>query len=350
MRCREWLEQNGGTNPSAPQWGDPQHGNHSVPKAVQGYSDNDPRLNAVKATGAAGVSAQGRRLASISRHVTAPTPTAAEPALVEEKVDDVFGSLPLLRWEEIMKHNTEEDLWIVVQGRVWEMTEFIAADHPGGSEIPAEYGGKDATDFWIEIHGHLEAEILEDLVEGEGYNTGLEGASLPRLIGLCADDPPPEAMGTAGYERYISRNWAGIVEWKHKGEDGSFMEPESVEEVQALVRAHSKVRVLGKGHCFPALCDGGGEEGEVVLSLLGKMCQILSLDVDAKTVTVQGGTTYSQLTRYLIDETDLALPTAASLAHTTIAGSIATGSHGSSGMDGDSGRAHLASNSAYMQV
>jgi hypothetical protein len=290
-------------------------------------------------------------------------------------VDSVFGSLPLLRWEEIMKHNTEEDLWIVVQGRVWEMTEFIAADHPGGSEIPAEYGGKDATDFWIEIHGHLEAEILEDLVEGEGYNTGLEGASLPRLIGLCADDPPPEAMGTAGYERYISRNWAGIVEWQvrvdsvylsfcsfyltftslyvafwtqHKGEDGSFLEPESVQEVQALVRAHSKVRVLGKGHCFPALCDGGGEEGEVVLSLLGKMCKILSLDGAAKTVTVQGGTTYSQLTRYLIDETDLALPTAASLAHTTIAGSMATGSHGSSGIDGDSGRAHLASNSAYI--
>ena len=114
------------------------------------------------------------------------------------------------------------------------------------------------------------------------------------------------------------------------------------------MRAHSKVRVLGKGHCFPALCDGGGEEGEVVLSLLGKMCEILSLDGAAKTVTVQGGTTYSQLTRYLIDETDLALPTAASLAHTTIAGSMATGSHGSSGVDGGSGRAHLASNSAYI--
>ena len=56
------------------------------------------------------------------------------------------------------------------------------------------------------------------------------------------------------------------------------------------------------------------------------MSQILSLDTEARTVTVAGGTTYSQLTRFLLEETELALPTAASLAHTTIAGSVATGS------------------------
>ena len=56
------------------------------------------------------------------------------------------------------------------------------------------------------------------------------------------------------------------------------------------------------------------------------MSQVLSLDTEARTVTVAGGTTYSQLTRHLLEETELALPTAASLAHTTIAGSVATGS------------------------
>ena len=77
---------------------------------------------------------------------------------------------------------------------------------------------------------------------------------------------------------------------------------------------------------FPALCDGGGASGDAVLSLLRNMSQVLSLDTEARTVTVAGGTTYSQLTRYLLEETELALPTAASLAHTTIAGSVATGS------------------------
>jgi xylitol oxidase len=362
-RCREWLAENGG---SALTTGP---GSAGVPKPVVGFSDDDPRSRGpsgptMATSGAAGVGAAAqragharrssvarhrRRLGSIASHVTASTEPADPPApSLGEKEDEVFGMLPLIRWDEIMRHNTEDDLWIVVSGRVFEMTGFIASDHPGGSEIPVEYGGKDASEFWQEIHGHLEAEILEDLTEGEGYNTGLDGQTLPKLIGLCADDPPPEAMGTAGKERYVTRNWAGNVHWQHGGLEPSFYEPATVDEVQELVRTHSKVRVLGKGHCFPALCDGGGEEGEVVISLLGKMCGILSLDRDAKTVSVQGGTTYSQLTRYLLDETDLALPTAASLAHTTVAGSVATGSHGSSGIDDGTGRAHLASNSAYV--
>jgi L-lactate dehydrogenase (cytochrome) len=35
--------------------------------------------------------------------------------------------------EEISKHNTAEDCWIVVDGNVWDITEF-APEHPGGGE------------------------------------------------------------------------------------------------------------------------------------------------------------------------------------------------------------------------
>ncbi|KAI4102401.1 MAG: hypothetical protein L6R37_004412 [Teloschistes peruensis] len=37
----------------------------------------------------------------------------------------------LLSAEEVSKHNTAEDLWIVVDGQVWDMTDF-APEHPGG--------------------------------------------------------------------------------------------------------------------------------------------------------------------------------------------------------------------------
>ena len=39
----------------------------------------------------------------------------------------------LLSVEEISKHNTAEDCWIVVDGQVWDITEF-APEHPGGGE------------------------------------------------------------------------------------------------------------------------------------------------------------------------------------------------------------------------
>ena len=68
------------------------------------------------------------------------------------------------------------------------------------------------------------------------------------------------------------------------------------------------------------------------------MHAILEVDEAAKTVTVEGGTSHSQLIQHLHEQTSLALATIASLPHTTMAGSVGTGSHGSSGIDAGSGR------------
>ena len=173
----------------------------------------------------------GRRLGVLARHL------AAEDETVVTGVDGLFElELPMLKWADIMEHNTVDDLWVVIDGRVWDMTEFIATDHPGGEDIPLEYGGKDASDFWHEMHGHVEADILEDLVAGESWNLGLE--HLPTLVGLTADPPPPEAVGEAGRERYISRNWTGNVEWTwtRKGPE-SFLEPTDVAQLRKSSRS-----------------------------------------------------------------------------------------------------------------
>lgn len=39
----------------------------------------------------------------------------------------------LISVEEISKHNNVDDCWIVVDGKVWDITEF-APEHPGGGE------------------------------------------------------------------------------------------------------------------------------------------------------------------------------------------------------------------------
>ena len=278
----------------------------------------------------------GRRLGVLARHL------AAEDETVVTGVDGLFElELPMLKWADIMEHNTVDDLWVVIDGRVWDMTEFIATDHPGGEDIPLEYGGKDASDFWHEMHGHVEADILEDLVAGESWNLGLE--HLPTLVGLTADPPPPEAVGEAGRERYISRNWTGNVEWTwtRKGPE-SFLEPTDVAHLQAICGTHNKVRVLGRGHSVHNICDS--VEDGVGISLMAHMNRILEIDTEARTVTAEGGITCSQLCQYLRDETPYALQTMASIPHATIGGSIGTGSHGSSGVDAESGRAWLPSN------
>lgn len=54
--------------------------------------------------------------------------------------------------EEISKHNSEKDLWVVINGQVWDMTSF-APSHPGGIEIILEYAGQDSSKAYNEVHG-----------------------------------------------------------------------------------------------------------------------------------------------------------------------------------------------------
>eukprot|EP00326_Haptolina_ericina_P012281 CAMPEP_0181202046 /NCGR_PEP_ID=MMETSP1096-20121128/18629_1 /TAXON_ID=156174 ORGANISM="Chrysochromulina ericina, Strain CCMP281" /NCGR_SAMPLE_ID=MMETSP1096 /ASSEMBLY_ACC=CAM_ASM_000453 /LENGTH=84 /DNA_ID=CAMNT_0023292525 /DNA_START=143 /DNA_END=397 /DNA_ORIENTATION=+ len=61
--------------------------------------------------------------------------------------------------EEVAKHDSKTDCWIIVDGLVYDITAFLE-EHPGGRRLPAKYAGKDATEVWNEIHGHKKELIL----------------------------------------------------------------------------------------------------------------------------------------------------------------------------------------------
>jgi predicted heme/steroid binding protein len=52
--------------------------------------------------------------------------------------------LPTIGWAEVRRHNTEDDLWIVFGGYVYDVTSF-AKNHPGGLKILLNGAGKDLT-------------------------------------------------------------------------------------------------------------------------------------------------------------------------------------------------------------
>ncbi|OBZ69492.1 Cytochrome b2, mitochondrial [Grifola frondosa] len=53
--------------------------------------------------------------------------------------------------KEVAQHNTRESCWIIVHGKVYDVTEFLP-EHPGGSKIILKYAGKDATAEYDPIH------------------------------------------------------------------------------------------------------------------------------------------------------------------------------------------------------
>ena len=119
-------------------------------------------------------------------------------------------------------------------------------------------------------------------------------------------------------EEHLS-NWAGNLTYS----TGNVHYPKTVAEVQEAVKKCKKLRALGSKHSFNKIADS--TENLVSLKELNK---VVSLNKEAKTVTVEAGMRYGELAPYL-HENGFALHNLASLPHITVAGSVATATHGS---------------------
>lgn len=62
--------------------------------------------------------------------------------------------------EEVKKHNSKKSLWIIINGNVYDVTEFLN-HHPGGTKPLLIFAGKDATDKFNNIDKHDSDKVRE---------------------------------------------------------------------------------------------------------------------------------------------------------------------------------------------
>jgi xylitol oxidase len=115
------------------------------------------------------------------------------------------------------------------------------------------------------------------------------------------------------------RNWAGNLTYGAAARHA----PETVEQIQDLVRRSHRVKALGSRHSFNDIADSPGD----LISLV-RFAPEPVFDRAAHTVTVGAGATYGQLGPVL-HRAGYALPNLASLPHISVAGACATATHGS---------------------
>lgn len=72
----------------------------------------------------------------------------------------------LITMEEVQKHNTEEDVWIVVNDKVYDCTEYLEL-HPGGIDSIIITAGEDATEDFVAIHSTKATKMLDKFYIGD---------------------------------------------------------------------------------------------------------------------------------------------------------------------------------------
>lgn len=112
-------------------------------------------------------------------------------------------------------------------------------------------------------------------------------------------------------------NWSGSVK-----ADGAVHLPRTEEELGALVRAARTVRPTGAGHSFMPLCASD----DVIVSL-AEMESRLAIASDRKTARIPAGWSIKRLTQELW-ENGLALANQGDVNPQSLAGAMATGTHG----------------------
>jgi xylitol oxidase len=139
----------------------------------------------------------------------------------------------------------------------------------------------------------------------------------------AANNAVDVSRGCRGYEHNLQQNWYGNVKF-----GGAPVIPSSVDEMcQIVATANPPIRVVGRGHSFTPLaeCSGG-----TLISLI-KLNKILDfvLPTNGKlgSITVEGGATYTDVIRFL--DKRGALRNLPSCPQFTVAGAIATATHGS---------------------
>ena len=118
----------------------------------------------------------------------------------------------------------------------------------------------------------------------------------------------------------METNWAGNITYRA----ASVQRPRTLDELREIVSRAPRVRVVGSRHSFTRI---GDSDALVSLAALPP-----DVTVDGDAVTCGGGMTYAALARSL---DGLALHNLASLPHISVAGTIATATHGSGVTNGN---------------
>uniref|UniRef100_G3UBE4 Cytochrome b5 type B n=1 Tax=Loxodonta africana TaxID=9785 RepID=G3UBE4_LOXAF len=92
---------------------------------------------------------------------------SVEASSSDEQGQGVETSVTYYRLEEVAKRNSSKEIWLVIHGRVYDVTRFLD-EHPGGEEVLLEQAGVDASESFEDVGHSFDArEMLKQYYIGD---------------------------------------------------------------------------------------------------------------------------------------------------------------------------------------
>ncbi|KAG6582468.1 Cytochrome b5 isoform B, partial [Cucurbita argyrosperma subsp. sororia] len=87
--------------------------------------------------------------------------------------------------KEVAEHNNHKDCWLIISGKVYDVTKFLE-DHPGGDDVLLSATGKDATDDFEDVgHSDNAREMMDQYYVGE-----IDASTIPKKVAYTPPKQP----------------------------------------------------------------------------------------------------------------------------------------------------------------
>ncbi|AIN96256.1 cytochrome b5, putative [Leishmania panamensis] len=118
------------------------------------------------------------------------------------------GELQMYSWAEIARHTKEDDCWVVMYGKVLDVSKWLH-EHPGGLDPIKDMGGMDITNSFESI-GHTSTALLKSKAFIIG-RVDPEESRIRKEAAKKASTPAPKWSETTREELRHYKGGEGII-------------------------------------------------------------------------------------------------------------------------------------------
>ncbi|KAK3154772.1 hypothetical protein QOZ80_2BG0194900 [Eleusine coracana subsp. coracana] len=110
----------------------------------------------------------------------------------------------LYKFEEVRKHTERNDCWLIISGKVYDVTPFME-EHPGGEDVLLASTGKDATTDYEDIgHSASATEMMHQYCIGD-----VDMASIPAKVTYAI---PKEEISKKAPTTSTTGSWTTLLQ------------------------------------------------------------------------------------------------------------------------------------------